>query len=56
MKLYKWAIVEMAERLKESRAILDLTHQRVSRSLESLKNFDETAKKATDILGHAARK
>ena len=56
MKLYKWALVEMAQQLKESRAMLDRTNQRVTRSLKCIENFEETSEKLSRIVGQPLRK
>ena len=54
--MYKWALVEMAQQLKESRAMLDRTNQRVSRSLKCIENFEETSEKLSRIVGQPLRK
>ena len=50
MKLYRWTIDEMAEQLKDSKAAVERTHQRVTRSLQSLQEFDVEVRKMVWIL------
>lgn len=50
MKLENGALVEIAQRIKESRKILERTHHRIMRSLEDLETLQEPVAKARLIL------
>lgn len=50
MKLENSALLEIAQRIKESRNILERTHDRILRSLEDLETLQEPVAKARLIL------
>ena len=50
MKLDKSVLFDVAQRLKDSKAILDRTHQRISQSLDGLVSVHDIAAKASHIL------
>jgi hypothetical protein len=50
MKLENSALLEVAQRIKESRNILERTHHRILRSLEDFETLQESVAKARLIL------
>lgn len=50
MKLENSALAEIAQRIRESRKILERTHQRIRQSLEDLETLQEPVAKARLIL------
>jgi hypothetical protein len=53
MKLDRNALFEVAHRLKQSRKVLERTHQRIGDSLDGLQTLSEIVDKATRILNNA---
>lgn len=50
MKLDRSALFEIAQRLRESKKMLERTHERISNSWDGLQTLPELVEKATRIL------